>query len=44
VKIGSDNLVHQKVEYFRKEHMIDFLERLFEEEKNFEGPIYIILD
>lgn len=44
VKIGSGNLVHQKVEYFRKEQVIDFLELLREEEKDSEGPIYIILD
>jgi hypothetical protein len=37
VKIGSGNLVHQKVEHFRKEQMIDFLELLLEEEKDSKG-------
>lgn len=44
VKIGSGNLVHQKVECFRKEQMIGFLDLLLEEERDSEGPIYIILD
>jgi len=44
VKIGSGNLVHQKVEYFRKEQVIDFLGLLLEEETFSKGPIYIILD
>lgn len=44
VKIGSGNLVHQKVEHFRKEQMIDFLGLLLEEEKNSEGSIFVILD
>ena len=44
VKIGIGNLVHQKVEHFRKEQMIDFLNLLLEAEKDSEGPIYLILD
>ncbi len=44
VKIGSGNLVHQKVDCFRKEQMIDFLDLLLEVEKDSEGPIYVILD
>ncbi len=44
VKIGRGTLVHQKVEYFRKEQMINFLNLLLEIEKESVGPIYLVLD